>query len=271
MEVKKNQSSMPKITVVTVCYNIVTEIEQTILSVLNQTYTHLEYIVIDGGSTDGTIDIIKRYADKITNWVSEPDKGIYDAMNKAINLASGDYINFMNAGDTFADASTIKSIFEGYEGSADVIYGDVLEYFPNHGTVLKRMDKLFGSAVALGLCHQSTFIKLAVHRHFKYDLSFNICADRNMFFQILQSGYKFEYVPVSVSCYEQLGGISSTHLFRARKEGLRITGEHWYSSLGWWISLLKILFKELQRFIYGQDKYNQKVYERVCARYSSAS
>ena len=87
------------ISVVTVSYNAVSTIEQTILSVINQTYPHIEYIIIDGGSTDGTVDVIKKYADKITYWVSEPDKGIYDAMNKGLRRVRGDWCVFMNSGD----------------------------------------------------------------------------------------------------------------------------------------------------------------------------
>ena len=99
------------ISVVTVCYNAADTIEKTMLSVLNQTYHDIEYIIIDGGSTDGTVEIIRKYADRIAYWVSEPDKGIYDAMNKGIKVATGEWINFMNAGDEFVDANVLDKLF----------------------------------------------------------------------------------------------------------------------------------------------------------------
>lgn len=99
------------ISVVTVCYNAADTIEKTMLSVLNQTYHDIEYIIIDGGSTDGTVEIIRKYADRIAYWVSEPDKGIYDAMNKGIKVATGEWINFMNAGDEFVDEGVIEKLF----------------------------------------------------------------------------------------------------------------------------------------------------------------
>ena len=89
----------PKISVVTVCYNAVDLIEETILSVINQTYRNVEYIIIDGASTDGTVDIINKYRDKIAYFVSEPDKGIYDAMNQAVGRIRGDHVLFLNCGD----------------------------------------------------------------------------------------------------------------------------------------------------------------------------
>ena len=116
---------MPKITIITVCYNAISTIEDTIKSVLSQTYENLEYIIIDGGSIDGTIDIIKKYEKQISYWQSEPDKGVYDAMNKGIKLSTGEWINFMNAGDSFYNTEVLQSLNLYFSDSqTDIIYGD---------------------------------------------------------------------------------------------------------------------------------------------------
>lgn len=123
---------VPSISVITVSYNAVTSIEKTMLSVLNQIYDRVEYIIIDGGSVDGTLEVIQKYVDRLGYWVSEPDKGIYDAMNKGILNASGDWIIFMNCGDIFVDDNVLYSLFFGkkYE-NVDVLYGDALEVDSN--------------------------------------------------------------------------------------------------------------------------------------------
>lgn len=133
------------ISVVTVCYNAADTIEKTMLSVLNQTYHDIEYIIIDGGSTDGTVEIIRKYADRIAYWVSEPDKGIYDAMNKGIKVATGEWINFMNAGDEFVDANVLdKLFFAKTVANVDVIYGNTLMKYTEgiSFTKVKEIDYL---------------------------------------------------------------------------------------------------------------------------------
>src|SRR5690606_2467889 len=100
----------PKLSVITIVYNNVKDIERTILSIITQTYDNIEYIIIDGGSTDGTLDIIKKYQHKVSQWVSEPDKGIYNAMNKGLKMSSGDYILFMNSGDEVYDQRTVEKV-----------------------------------------------------------------------------------------------------------------------------------------------------------------
>ena len=100
----------PKISVITVCFNAVETIEETILSVINQTYSNIEYIIIDGASTDGTVDIVNKYRDKIACFVSEPDKGIYDAMNKAVKVAKGDWLFFINSDDVFINNECLQNV-----------------------------------------------------------------------------------------------------------------------------------------------------------------
>ena len=112
-----------RVTVVTVTFNAEDCIEDTILSVINQSYKNIEYIVVDGLSTDGTLDVVRRYADRIDTWMSEKDLGIYDAMNKAIDIASGDWIVFMNAGDSFYNNDVIKDVFENVPEGAELVYG----------------------------------------------------------------------------------------------------------------------------------------------------
>ena len=101
----------PTFSIITITYNAVRLVEQTLLNVLSQSYPNIEYIVIDGGSTDGTVDIIRRYESGLAYWVSEPDKGIYDAMNKGLQKATGDYVWFINAGDTLCSSDTVHQSF----------------------------------------------------------------------------------------------------------------------------------------------------------------
>lgn len=110
----------PKISIITVVYNGEKYLEETLQSVINQSYHNVEYIIIDGGSTDGTVDIIKKYEDEITYWVSEPDKGISDAFNKAVKVAKGEYINFQGDGDGFVSSDALEKVFEGINSSEDI-------------------------------------------------------------------------------------------------------------------------------------------------------
>ncbi len=120
----------PLVSIITVVFNGATTLERTIQSVLAQTYPRIEYIIVDGGSSDGTSDIIRRYATRISRWISEPDKGLYYAMNKGMDLATGDYFWFMNSGDEIAGSSVVTQIFANAP-FADVYYGDTLVVGPS--------------------------------------------------------------------------------------------------------------------------------------------
>jgi glycosyltransferase involved in cell wall biosynthesis len=123
---KKSFNDNPLVSIITVVFNGAEHIEQTIKSVISQTYPNIEYIIIDGGSIDGTLDIIKKYENNVDYFVSEPDRGIYDAMNKGIDLANGEWLNFMNAGDSFYNEEVLNKIFQygrNYK-NIDIIYSD---------------------------------------------------------------------------------------------------------------------------------------------------
>jgi glycosyltransferase involved in cell wall biosynthesis len=115
-----------KISVVTVSYNSEKTIRETIESVLSQNHPDIEYLIVDGGSTDATVSIVREYGNKISRWLSEPDEGIYDAMNKGIGLATGDAVGFLNSDDVFADANAVATIAQGFESGDDAVYGDLV-------------------------------------------------------------------------------------------------------------------------------------------------
>lgn len=121
----KYSQNSPLVTIITVVYNGMDFIEKTIQSVVNQSYKNVEYIIVDGGSTDKTLEIIKKYKNEIDILLTEPDKGLYDAMNKGINLATGRFVNFLNAGDTFSDVDVLSNVFTSSISDSTLLYGDI--------------------------------------------------------------------------------------------------------------------------------------------------
>lgn len=173
----------PVFTIVTVCYNAEATIEQTIRSVLGQSYPFIEYIIIDGASTDGTMSIVNRYASDISKIVSEPDKGLYDAMNKAIALATGDYISFLNAGDKLHTIEIISDMVETINGNVlpGVLYGDT--DIVNSAGLFIRKRRLSPPAClswksfrqGMLVCHQSFYARRDLVTD--YDLHYRFSAD----------------------------------------------------------------------------------------------
>ena len=206
------ENNYPKISVVTVVFNNVSEIEETMLSVINQDYPNIEYIVIDGGSTDGTVDVIKKYANKISYWVSEPDGGIYYAMNKGIEKATGDWINFMNSGDVFMDNFVLSSIFSEQEYEAiDVIYGDSVQ--KGDGSIyIKASEDLSLLKNGPTYRHGSSFVRTDVHKKFKFDIAkkkvLGFALDFDCIYSLYTSGCKFQKVNVAIMIYK-LDGTSN--------------------------------------------------------------
>lgn len=175
-----NNKVYPKISIVTPSYNQGHFIEKTIRSILLQNYPNLEFIIIDGGSTDNTIEIIKKYEPWISYWVSEKDKGIYDAMNKGLSVSTGDWINFMNIQDYFL-RNAFTYLFAKFISSKKVIYSDAylkddygnLSYYKHH----KPIKNLF---ILSNMLHQALFFNNLVAKKYPYNLDFKIMADLNV-------------------------------------------------------------------------------------------
>ena len=189
--------------IVTVAYNAESLIEGTMMSIFNQTFTDYEYIVIDGNSSDATMKIISQYSKRIDIVVSEPDKGIYDAMNKAIVLASGEYVIFMNCGDWFYSSTVLERVSKSIVlHDSDVIYGNtVIDTVVGKYIVYpQRLDKEIRKRMPF--CHQSSFLKTNVAKKYLFDLSFKEVADYDMFMRIYNDGYSFDYINEIIAIYE---------------------------------------------------------------------
>jgi glycosyltransferase involved in cell wall biosynthesis len=214
-----SNNSENKITVITVVFNGQKYIEQTILSVINQSYANIEYIIIDGGSTDGTVDIIQKYSDHIHYWCSEPDKGVYDAMNKGIDHATGKWINFMNAGDYFYSPDSILQMFstdDDIEKYA-IIYGDA-EFRLNRLSYIIEARENSESNEFMPFSHQASFVRSDIAKKTKFDLSYKIAADTAFSLRLIREGYQFKHFPVIVCSYDAQEGLSVKNEIRRSKE-----------------------------------------------------
>jgi glycosyltransferase involved in cell wall biosynthesis len=213
----------PLISVVTIVFNDVSTIEKTILSVICQTYKNIEYIVIDGGSTDGTVEVIKKYGEQISFWVSEPDNGIYDAMNKGIVKASGDWINFMNAGDSFYNNEVISNLFTSFDDNTDIVYGDTsLCYgWANIITAPLNISEIHKS---MPFCHQSVFVRNSLMKKYKFNTHYRISADYDFFLKAYHDRYIFKYIPLCISNFDYVNGVSKNNTVLLKKETAKITG-----------------------------------------------
>lgn len=200
-------NKLPLVSIITVVYNGEKFLEETIQSIINQTYNNVEYIIIDGGSTDGTVDIIKKHTSSIDYWISEKDNGIYDAMNKGIVVATGEWINFMNAGDGFTDNGMLEKIFINNDlKKIDVVYGNHNVIYPNKTRIAKAgniKDIWKGSQ----FCHQSAFVSSKIHKANKFNLSNRIGADFELFYSLYKQKKSFQYIDIIVVNYSA-GGLS---------------------------------------------------------------
>ncbi len=193
MNQRPSDQSSPKVFVVTVVFNDVKNLERTILSVLNQTYKNIEYIIIDGGSTDGTVEVIKKYADRLQYWVSESDKGMFDAMNKGVARSTGGWVNILNSGDYFISDTIFQEIFSEAHPDSDILYGSFVGNFSDRPVVCKPLDDVTVEAYkGMQACHSTLFVKTKIARKIPYDLKYRHSADGEFELHCIAAGYRFK-------------------------------------------------------------------------------
>lgn len=192
-----------KLSIITSVWNNKETIKDAIESVLNQTYENIEYVLVDGGSSDGTIDIVKSYGDRISKFVSEKDKGIYDGLNKGVSLATGDVVAFLHSDDLYENNTVVEEIAKMFQAdsSLDGVYGDLIYTYKDDTSKVLRYWKsrdFDKKLLARGWmpAHPTLFLKRDVYERFGgFDLSFKIAADYDFMLRVLNGGIKVKYIP----------------------------------------------------------------------------
>ncbi len=220
----------PVISVITVVYNAGEMLRRTLDSIKRQTYTNIETIVVDGGSTDGTVDILMNNQDVITRWVSEPDEGLYDAMNKGLSMATGDYVWFINAGDEIFDETILTGIFEKESRESDIYYGETMIIDERGKEIgmrrLKAPEKLSWKSLINGMvvCHQSFLVRKS--KAPMYETEFRIAADYSWMLQALKNADSVINTHLILSRFLD-GGLNKKNIRRALSERFRIMVKHY--------------------------------------------
>lgn len=220
----------PVFSIITVTWNAEKVLEKTIESIVGQTaFDHIEYIVVDGASKDGTKAIIEKYSDKISKWVSEPDKGLYDAMNKGLKMATGDYVWFMNAGDEIFAADVVENMLK-CQPDADIYYGETEEMSEAGDYIgmrrLQAPENLQFKSFKRGMlvCHQSIIIKRSLVG--EYNLKYRISADQDWVISALHKAKSIVNTRLIISKFAK-GGTSGQNIKKALIERFEIQSKHY--------------------------------------------
>ena len=222
----------PKLSVITIVFNNVRDIERTILSVINQSYSNIEYVVIDGGSVDGTLEILNKYRPRISTVISETDNGIYDAMNKGLANSTGDYVLFMNSGDEIYAPDTVEKIFST-QPDADIYYGETEMFDENWKSLGQRRHKAPLQFTwkdfkhGMSISHQAIYIRRAITT--LYDTNYKLSADIDWILRAAKKAKKIVNTNRYVAKY-LVGGMSKKRHWQSLIERFHIFSNH-YGSL----------------------------------------
>lgn len=217
----QNANSSPLISIITVCYNEADRIIETCESIVNQSFQNFEWIVLDGGSTDGTLEVLSRYRNRMAYYRSAPDGGIYAAMNEGTKHARGEFCLFLNGGDSLFRDTALEALVPYLDKGKDVVVTDV--WFPEIGISPYFPDDVnLLSLVVFGLPHPSTLIRRSlIQNHGCYDETFKIAADLDLFFRLRNAGAHFGRIPCITSAFH-LDGISNVNTERSQQEAVTV-------------------------------------------------
>ena len=203
--------TIPKLSIITINYNNAVGLQKTLESVNNQTFVDYEYIIIDGGSTDGSRELIEKQRDKLTYWVSEKDTGIYNAMNKGIKASSGDYLIFLNSGDTLYANTTLEEIFKNNLHNREIIYGSACFLKNEKQTIMQFPEKLNMSFFMRDMiCHQAMLFKKNIfEKHGIYDEKYKLSSDWLLLVKALYNNATYMRIDSVICVYDCQGATSS--------------------------------------------------------------
>ncbi|WP_425058549.1 hypothetical protein SCACP_32080 [Sporomusa carbonis] len=248
----------PKVSIITVCFNSANTIEKTIESVIIQDYPNMEYIIIDGGSTDGTIDLIERYEQYISHWLSEKDNGISDAFNKGISKASGDLVGIINSDDWYAPEA-IKHVVEAFKSNPEIgfVFGDLI-ISDTEGQPLYSQtgDPYYQRMIAFdmpSIPHPTVFVRKEIYERFGgFSTDYKTAMDYEFLLKLWKNGVAGLYLPV-ILAYMRLNGESDVNYTRGYHEVMRISVHYGYN---YYFAFFRFCFKCCKTF-------TKKVLQRI--------
>lgn len=262
-------NQQPLISIVTICFNSVATLEETMQSVFSQDYPNIDYVIIDGGSTDGTLDIIEKYRSRLGYFVTESDKGISDAFNKGVKASRGDLIVIINSDDILCPHA-LRQVAEYYEhGKWDIYRCNVIIRNKATGFVGRDIPSMKFPLLPLqvNVDHQGTFVTPEAHKRWGYyDLNFRYMMDHDFLARCYQGGARMKYVPVDAAEF-RLGGVSVAGIPQKRYDLEHIVlnqgGSKWLAWICYWYFWLFDFVKRIIIRIFGENKLKRLHYKRV--------
>lgn len=247
---KKTNFNLPLVSVITVVYNGSASLEQTIISIINQSYSNIEYIIIDGASQDNTLNIVDKYEDNIDYWISEPDQGVYDAMNKGVLNANGDWILFLGSDDILANVNTLQNVFDNENikldnnSEFDILLGNVI--YRNNNLINSSFNNLL--KLRNTVHHQAAFYKKKIFLDFKYNPNFKVSADYELNLKLfLEGAVCLKVNQIIAICSPD--GISGACSWSGYSEEINIRSKYLSSIESGIYNILTVLRFTLKKFI----------------------